>query len=165
MEATGYFKVALSLNNNPKLNFMADQNYSNHSRLVPMFHYVAFTAALFPFVLGIIHFIKTLGEGSGRLQAAGMLSLATALILALWYARFFALRAQDRAIRAEENFRYYIATGKPFDSKLRMGQIIALRFAGDNEFVALAKKAVDENLSAKQIKMAIANWKADYNRA
>lgn len=143
---------------------MADQNYSNHRRLVPMFHYVALTAALFPFVLAIVHFIKTLGEGSGRLQAAGMLSLATAVILALLFARSFALKAQDRAIRSEENLRYYIATGKPFDSKLRMGQIIALRFAGDNEFVALVKKAVDEKLSAKQIKIAITNWKADYNR-
>jgi Family of unknown function (DUF6526) len=143
---------------------MADQNYSNHGRMVPLFHYVAFSAALFPFVLCIIHFIKTLGEGSGRLQAAGMLSMASAIILALWFARSFALRAQDRAIRAEENFRYYVATGKPLDSKLKMRQVIALRFAGDNEFVALAKKAVDENLSAKQIKTAITNWKADHNR-
>lgn len=143
---------------------MADQNFSNHTRMVPLFHYVAFTAALFPFVLSIIHFFKTLGEGSGRLQAAGMLSLTAAVILALWFARSFALKAQDRAIRAEENFRHYLATGKPFHSNLRLGQIIALRFAGDNEFVALAKKAVDENLTAKQIKMAITNWKADYNR-
>jgi hypothetical protein len=46
-----------------------------------------------------------------------------------------------------------------------MGQIIALRFAGDDEFVALAKKAVDENMAPKDIKMAVKNWKADYNRA
>ncbi len=144
---------------------MADQNFSNHTRLVPLFHFVAFTAALFPFVVGIIHFFKTLSESSGRLQAAAMLSLITAVILGLWFARVFALKAQDRAIRAEENFRHYLATGKPFDSRLRMGQIIALRFAGDNEFVALAKKAIDENLTAKQIKMAITNWKADNNRA
>lgn len=144
---------------------MADQNFSNHSRLVPLFHYVAFTAALLPFIVGIIHFFKTINESSGRLQAAAMLSLITAVILGLWFARVFALKAQDRAIRAEENFRHYLATGKPFDSHITMGQIIALRFAGDNEFVALAKKAADENLSAKQIKMAITNWKADYNRA
>jgi len=81
-----------------------------------------------------------------------------------WYLRAFALRAQDRAIRAEENFRYYIATGKPFDSRLRKSQVIALRFADDAEFVALAKKAVEENLSSKQIKMAIEKWKGDHHR-
>lgn len=144
---------------------MQEQNFKNHSRVVPMFHYVAFTAALFPFIMSIIHFIKTIMDGSGRLCAAAAVSLAVAVILALWYGRSFALRAQDRAIRAEENFRYFIATGKPFDSRLTMGQIIALRFAGDDEFDALAKRAAEENLSAKDIKMAIQHWKADHNRA
>ena len=143
---------------------MAEQNFKNHTRFVPLFHYVAFTAAGFPFVISIIHLFKAISEGSGRQHAAAIVSLTLAVILALWFARAFALKAQDRAIRAEENFRYYIATGKTFDSRLRMGQIIALRFAGDDEFVALAKKAVDENLTSKQIKEAIKNWKADNNR-
>jgi hypothetical protein len=82
----------------------------------------------------------------------------------IWYARGFALKAQDRAIRAEENFRHFILSGKPFDKNLRMGQIIALRFASDEEFLALAQRAVAENLSAKDIKMAIKNWRGDYNR-
>jgi hypothetical protein len=82
-----------------------------------------------------------------------------------WYARAFALRAQDRAIRAEENFRHFILTGKPLNKQLRMGQIIALRFASDEEFPALAAKAIVEKLSNKKIKQAIQNWKPDYNRA
>ena len=143
---------------------MPEQNFKNHSRLVPLFHYVAFSAALFPLVITGINFIKAIIDGSGRLNAAAMVSLVLAVVLALWFARAFALRAQDRAIRAEENFRHFVATGKPFDSRLRMSQIIGLRFAGDNEFVALAKKAVDENLSQKQIKAAVTNWKADHNR-
>ena len=69
-----------------------------------------------------------------------------------------------RAIRAEENFRHFVLTGKPFDKELRMGQIIALRFASDEEFVALAKRAVDEKMSQKQIKEAVQNWRADHNR-
>lgn len=144
---------------------MQEQNFKNHGRMVPMFHYVAFTAALFPFVMSIIHFVRTIMDGSGRLCAAATVSLVAAVILGLWYSRVFALKAQDRAIRAEENFRHFIATGKPLDSRLRMGQIIALRFAGDDEYVALAKRAVEENLSAKDIKMAIQHWKADHNRA
>ena len=143
---------------------MAEQNFKNHGRMVPLFHYVAFSAALFPLVITIIHFVKAVIDGSGRLHAAAMVSLVLAVVLALWFARAFALRAQDRAIRAEENFRHFVATGKPFDSRLRMSQIIGLRFAGDNEFVAIAKKAVDENPSQKQIKAAVTNWKADHNR-
>ena len=144
---------------------MGEQNFKNHSRLVPMFHGVAFTAALFPFVIFIIEFIKAIGNESGRLHASAMLSLSVALILALWFSRVFSLKAQDRAIRAEENFRHFIATGKILDSRLRMSQIIGLRFEGDDEFVALAKQAADENLSEKQIKMAVKNWKADNDRA
>ena len=91
--------------------------------------------------------------------------LSVILVLMAWYLRIFALKAQDRAIRAEENFRYHLATGKVFPKELRMGQIIALRFASDDEFVALTAKAIADNLSNKQIKELIKNWKADHNRA
>jgi hypothetical protein len=74
------------------------------------------------------------------------------------------LKAQDRAIRAEENFRHFILSGKPFDSSITTGQIIALRFAGDDEFLQLAQKAANENLSPKEIKMLVKNWRADYHR-
>ena len=130
-----------------------------------MFHFVAFTAALFPLVITVIHFINAIGDGSGRLHAAASVSLVLAVILGLWYSRVFALRAQDRAIRAEENFRHFLATGKPLDSRITMRQIIGLRFADNDEFVELAKRAVEENLSEKQIKMAVKKWKADHHRA
>lgn len=132
--------------------------------MVPLFHYVAFTAALFPLFITSVQFFRAIVDGSGRLQAAAILSLVVAVILGLWFARSFALRAQDRGIRAEENLRHFIATGKPLDNRLRMSQIVGLRFAGDDEFVALAKQAADENMSQKQIKMAVKNWKADNNR-
>ena len=104
-----------------------------------------------------------MGRG-GRVDAAASLLLIFAVLMLYWFVRVFALRAQDRAIRAEENFRHYLATGKPLDSRLRIGQIIALRFASDEEFIALAQRAVAEDLSSKQIKQAIQNWKADYYR-
>jgi hypothetical protein len=55
-------------------------------------------------------------------------------------------------------------TGKLLDSRLTIRQIIGLRFAGDDEFVALARRAADENLSADDIKKAVKNWRADYYR-
>ena len=82
----------------------------------------------------------------------------------VWYIRIFPLRAQDRAIRAEERLRYYMLTKKEYPQTLRMSQIIALRFASDEEFAALLDRAVKEELSANEIKMAITNWKGDYYR-
>ena len=76
----------------------------------------------------------------------------------------FALKAQDRAIRAEENLRFYAITGKLMDNKLSMKQIIALRFAPNNELLDLEHRAVEENLSPSQIKKAIKHWRADNDR-
>jgi len=143
---------------------MTEQNSNNHSRYVPLFHFIAYPAFAFALVVQVNYFIKALIAGSGRTQAAAMLSLVIAVGIVLWYARFFALRAQDRAIRAEENLRYFAITGNLMDSKLRLSQIIALRFAPNNEFVDLAHRAVTENLSSKQIKQAIQHWKADHHR-
>ena len=101
---------------------------------------------------------------NGMLTPILFIDLCIGVILIGYYARAFALKAQDRAIRAEENLRYFALTGKLFDPQLKISQIIALRFAADAEFVALAKKAVDEKLTNKQIKEAIKNWKGDYYR-
>jgi hypothetical protein len=74
------------------------------------------------------------------------------------------LKAQDRAIRAEENLRHYVLTGKLLPTSLTVGQIVALRFAPDAEFPALVNKAATENLPGKAIKASIQNWKADFYR-
>ena len=143
---------------------MAEQNLKNHTRLVPVFHFIAYPLIVFALVVSVINFFKTIGAGGGRLNAAALVALVLGVVLGFFYARKFALVAQDRAIRAEENLRHFALTGKLLDNRLRMRHIIALRFAGDDEFVALAKKAVEENLSAKQIKEAVKNWRVDYNR-
>jgi hypothetical protein len=90
--------------------------------------------------------------------------LAPILILLMWFTRTFALKAQDRAIRAEENFRHYLLTQKPLPSSLRLSQIIALRFASDEEYLDLVNQAVKDKLPAKEIKAKIKNWKGDYHR-
>lgn len=142
---------------------MAEQNFKNHTRLVPAYHGVAgllIIAGLIGSIVNLFH-----ADAHTHYSAALLVVVFIILTILFWYARAFALKAQDRAIRAEENFRYYILTGKPLDKQLHLSQIIALRFASDEEYVELAKRAVEEKLSQKAIKQAIKNWKADHHRA
>ncbi len=141
---------------------MKTQNYSNHGRFVPLYHYFTLLGALILFIGSIVNLVKS--SGSNLYNASLIVFGSLLLMLTAFFARGFALKAQDRAIKAEENFRHYILTGKTFDSKLTVRQIIGLRFASDEEFPDLAKKAVNENLSEKDIKKAIKNWKADNYR-
>lgn len=141
---------------------MKEQNFRNHSRYIILWTFI--TPLILAAILGgsIVNLIHA--DAHTHYSAALILLISLVLLIIYWYARVFALRAQDRAIRAEENFRHFILTGKPLDSRLRMSQIIALRFAPDDEFPSLAKKAVEEKLRSKEIKAAIQNWKADHNR-
>jgi cbb3-type cytochrome oxidase subunit 3 len=141
---------------------MTQQNFKNHTRMVPMYHYVTGTLLLGILGGGIVNLIHA--DAKTHYSAALLVAIALVLISIFWYARVFALRAQDRAIRAEENFRHFILTGKPLDAKLGMGQIIALRFASDAEMPDLAVRALTQNLNAKDIKEAIQNWKPDHHR-
>ena len=141
---------------------MKEQNYKNHAQMVPGFHYLTFGGIIALLGGSINYLLKSSPENK---YLAALLVLASIIfILVAWYTRTFALKAQDRAIRAEENLRYYAITGKLFASSLTIQQIIALRFASDAEFVALVDRAVKEKMSSKEIKMAIQNWKADYYR-
>ncbi len=144
---------------------MAEQNFKNHARFVPLYHYIAPIAILALIVGSCINLFDACNKKDGLYSASLICLISFVLLILWWYTRAFALKAQDRAIRSEENLRHFIATGKALDNRLRMAQIIALRFAGDDEFVALAQKAANENMSSKDIKMAIKNWKADNNRA
>ena len=143
---------------------MQTQNLKNHSRLIFMFHGVVVIGLLLVFIGSCVNMCQTCSAGSGYYSATLISALSFITLILAFYARAFSLKAQDRAIRAEENFRHFIATGKPLDSKLTIRQIIGLRFASDEEFVALAQRAIAENLSEKQIKQAIQNWKGDFYR-
>lgn len=143
---------------------MADQNYSNHMRFFPPFHFVLMPALLFGVVGSFVNLRHSFGNHE-RLYSASLLVVVTVgLVLVALFSRQFALKAQDRAIRAEENLRHFVLTGKLLDSKLTIRQIIGLRFASDAEFVALAQKAAGSGMSEKEIKKAVTNWKADHDR-
>jgi hypothetical protein len=81
--------------------------------------------------------------------------------------RSYALKLQNRIILNEMRNRYFHLTGKTFDEKereLKLGQIIALRFASDAELLNLMNRAIAEKITAKEIKQQIKNWKGDYLR-
>jgi len=141
---------------------MSNQNYRNHARFVPLWHFVTSLSILGLMIGSIINLVRS---GTGNLYSASLLLLVSLILLSIfWYARSFALRAQDRAIRAEENLRHFALTGQLLDRRLRMGEIIALRFANDEEFVALAKKAAEQGIRNAGIKESITDWRADHHR-
>ena len=138
------------------------QQYSNHARYVKGYHFVTLPLVI-ALLGGSIYNLVT--SDKQTLYVSALILLISVIISLLYvYARAFALRAQDRAIRAEEKLRYFILTGKAIDPQLRLGQIIALRFASDEEFPELVKRAVTEKLRSKVIKQSIKKWRADYHR-
>lgn len=141
---------------------MSQQQFSNHKRIHPFYHYFLLPLLLGGVVYSAIHFAGSIG---GDYQLPLLLLLAFVLLFgAVALIRLYALKLQDRLIRQEENFRHHLLTGKPLDGRLRTGQIVALRFASDTEFPSLAQRAVEENLAPKQIKQSIQAWRADHRR-
>jgi hypothetical protein len=143
---------------------MPTQDYASHRRFVPMFHGVLFGLLLLTLIGSVVNLYKSAGDHQRLYSASLIVVLAVSTLILSFFARMFGLMAQDRAIRAEENLRHFVLTGKLLDPRLTIRQVIGLRFAPDAEFVELARKAVAENLSEDQIKRAVKNWKADTYR-
>lgn len=139
------------------------QDYSNHRRFVPIYHYVLAGLLLAVLIGAIVNLVGSLGT-ENLYSASLILALSIALLILGLLARTFPLKAQDRAIRAEENLRHFVLTGQPIDPRITMRQVIGLRFAGDSEFVALAARAIADNMSEEDIKKAIQDWRADDER-
>lgn len=143
---------------------MADpqQTFANHTRFVPVFHYVAAPILLVNFVWAVR------GLGDPSFQALLDVLVAGALIIVLLSARGFALKAQDRVIRLEMRLR--MRELLPADLQDRIDeftptQMVGLRFAGDAELPDLARKVLDENIEkATPIKKLIKDWRGDYHR-
>ena len=145
---------------------MADrtQSFENHAQIVPMFHYVTLGILQLTFIGACVNLYQSWGDHIRLYSASLLVTLTFGTVLAALFARSFALKAQDRAIRAEEQLRHYVLTGKLLDPRLTVKQIIGLRFAPNEEFVALAQRAADQNLSNKDIKQAVRNWRPDTYR-
>lgn len=144
---------------------MQTQNYANHRQTVPMFHFILLPVLFLTLIGAGVNVYKSLGDHERLYSAALILVLTAALAVTAVLARVFALKAQDRAIRAEENLRHFALTGKLLDPRLGIYQIVALRFAGDAEFLPLARRAAEEKMAPDAIKRSIKDWRADFDRA
>jgi hypothetical protein len=141
-----------------------EQSFSNHAKIDPLFHKTLFPLLMLIFIGSLVNLWESFGDHSRLYNAALLAAISFASVLMLFLVRVFPLKAQDRAIRAEENLRHYVLTGKLLDRRLTVKQIVALRFASDEEFAALAAKAASEGKAPKDIKASIKSWRADHDR-
>jgi hypothetical protein len=143
---------------------MAEQSYSNHAQRVPVFLASNFILLLTLIGAGTIMFHAT--NRPAQFHVAMLIAaVCVAGILGFFQSRQSALKAQDRAVRAEENLRHFAMTGKLLDKRLTVRQIVAVRFASDDQFVELARQAADQSMTPDAIKRAVKTWRPDFHRA
>jgi hypothetical protein len=138
------------------------QTYANHTRWDPAYHFFVVPVAGINVVVTIWNLIK-----SPSLAAGWFVILAIAAVVAVLKLRVYPLKAQDRIIRLEERLRLGQLLAGPLRSRigdLTEGQLVGLRFASDGDVPALVEKALGSGMSQKEIKQAVASWRADYFR-
>jgi hypothetical protein len=140
----------------------ATQNYKNHARFDPPFHFFLLLVLLANLIIAIVHLVRHV-----NFTSAWFLVLSIAAIVALLRVRLYALKVQDRVIRFEERLRLKALSPAEWHKqidRLSEDQLIGLRFASDDEIVELAKEALEKDLNRKQIKQRINNWRPDHWR-
>jgi hypothetical protein len=141
---------------------LAPQNLKNHGRLHIPFHIVTLFTLLANLVIAIVYAVHHF-----NFYSAWLVVLSIVVFVPFFIIRIYPLKVQDRVIRLEERLRLQALAPSEWHTqfyRLNENQLIALRFAGDDEVVELAKQALEHNLNRKQIKERIKNWRADYWR-
>jgi hypothetical protein len=142
---------------------MKKQNYSNHTFYYPAHHFVFYPLL----ILASILIYRNYPDKGSWDYILLIFILAMLGYLSFMMRQHYALGNQNRIIRLEMRLRYYQITQHRFETvedRLSISQIAALRFASDEELPSLLNRSIDENLSSKQIKMAVTNWTPDYMR-
>lgn len=142
-----------------------EQNYKNHIRWYPPHHFIFYPVMLAVFV-SAVYFAANAGD-----DKLLWIFISGIIVSVIWLSymlrQHYALTLQNRVVLMELRYRYYVITGnrlEPFEERLTEGQLFALRFAPDEELPPLLQRAINENLSADDIKKAIVNWKPDHRR-
>lgn len=136
------------------------QSYANHVRRDPPFHFFLLPGALALLILSIVNVVRHYH----RLDAWILLLIGILFPLATLMMRMYPVRVQDRLIRLEERLRLQaVLSGElsPRIGELTESQLIALRFASDEELSALVAKVLTAKMASKDIKSAIVTWRAD----
>jgi hypothetical protein len=140
----------------------SEQNLKNHGRLDPPFHVVLFFILVANLIFSVVHMVRHWDES--RIANPWFVVLSLAVFIPFLKLRTYPLKVQDRVIRLEERIRLQALAPAEWHAqiyKLSEDQLIALRFAADDEVVELAKQALEHNLTRKQIKERIKSWRAD----
>ena len=139
------------------------QSFQNHAKIVPLYHYVVFPLLAINLAMAVIAALEA--PDAGTIVAA---TTAAALVLLAFFARAFALRVQDRVIRLEMRMRLkelLPVALHPRITEFTAGQLVALRFTGDEELPELAQTVLrDRILDQKTIKSMIKVWNPDHVR-
>jgi hypothetical protein len=137
----------------------APQSFKNHGRLDPLYHIFIFAVYLANLVYASFHLHRQPSLSSGW-----YLVLSIVAIVPILKIRAYPLKVQDRIIRLEERLRLQALAPAAWHAqiyRLTEDQLIGLRFAADDEVVALAEQALEKNLTRKQIKERIKSWRPD----
>ena len=136
------------------------QSFANHTRWHPPFHFFVVPVMLINFIWAVVLFVKAPGWNSGW-----WIVVSLALLVLTLMVRVNPLRAQDRIIRLEERIRYQQVLSQALLAKasaLNEAQMVALRFAGDDELEELVSAVLAGRLTKNgEIKRAIKNWRSD----
>jgi hypothetical protein len=143
-----------------------EQSYNNHTRWYPLFHFVVVPLLVLNFLDHLVRIFTNTGQE--RVDQIFWTIMSVTLILLALAARLMALKAQDRVIRLEERLRCAQLLSPDTALKangLTASQLIALRFASDEEFGSLVERTLNgEFADTKQIKQAIQTWRPDLHR-
>jgi uncharacterized protein YqfA (UPF0365 family) len=139
------------------------QTYATHRRYIPRFHFFVLPVLAANIVITIVEFVL-----HPRFITGWIAVLAVALAIGIWTARGMALRAQNRIIRLEERMRLDRLLSPDLRARvpdLTTSQLIAIRFAPDDEVPELVRRVLAGELNTQaDIKRAIQSWRADHLR-
>jgi hypothetical protein len=139
------------------------QNYGNHLRYLPPFHFIILPILAVNALFSLKPLIQT-----PSLSTAWAALVAFAIIGGIFYSRWMPLRVQDRVVRLEEMLRLErLLPGRYREfERLSTSQLVALRFASDAEVPHMVDRILAGEIRTQdEVKRAVQHWRPDHHRA